>query len=343
MEKVPKYIAKYHPLYGFERIMIGIGIFLLFQVFFAFFNNISAYSLFRSPVMSALKYLVLYDTLLVLTGYAVLIAFFSKSALFLRVYLIYCALILVRFLFILLIGKYHMVVIYFPFSDLSLVLEGLCLAIAPYLFISKRAEITFAREMNKEDLIIIQDRMKVIQDITNDAKEDQEAESEKPFRQGPKQKLTYIQRIEKDHYPVKQRGHFSDSPFDYIPKHYESDHYAMVEKPGPSKVRKKGKDILEGADKKAKTLKEASIHKMKSGESDLSKAVARSRKPRKFHDHDLTHQEERAKRSGRYPAQFMHGKQKVTDGVRYKPGDKTLRIYIERIKTRTVTPDVTKK
>lgn len=342
MERVPKYIAKYHPLYGFERIMIGIGLFLLFQVFFAFFNNISTYSLFHSPVMSELKYLVLYDTLLVLTGYAVLIAFFSKSRFFLKIYLAYCAEILIRFLFILIMEKYYMVVTYFPFSNLSLVLEIVCLAIAVYFFTSKRAEITFSRQMDREDLIIIQDRMKVIQDISNDAQEDQETESEKPTPKGPKQKLTYIQRIEKDDYPVKQRGRFSDSPFDYIPKHYESDHYAMVEEPGPSKVSKKGKDILEGADRKRKTLKEKSIHKAKSSESNLSIAVARSRKPRKFHNHELTHQEEKRKRSGRYPAQFMHGKQIVSSGMRYKPGDKTLRIYIERIKTRTVTPDVKK-
>src|SRR5690606_38662483 len=125
----------------------------------------------------------------------------------------------------------------------------------------------------------IQDRMKVIQDISNDAKMDQATEPYQTPQKGPKQKLTYIQRIERNDYPVKQRGHFSDSPFDYIPKHYESDHYAMVEKPGPSKVPKKGKDIFEGTEKKAKTLKEASIHKLKSGESDLSKAVARTRKP----------------------------------------------------------------
>lgn len=341
MERVPKYIAKFHPLYGFERMMIGIGLFLLFQVFFSFFNNIGAYALFRSPVMSALKYLVIYDTVIVLTGYAVLIAFFSKSHIFRNLYTAYCLEICIRFIFILAMGKYHMVVVYFPFSDLALVLQACCWVILPYLYVSQRAKITFTRQMNKDDLVIIQERMKVIQDISNDVETDQ-TDVYKPSQKEPRQKLTFIQRIEKDKYPVKQRAHFSDSPFDYIPKHYESDHYAMVEKPGPSKVSKKGKNILEEADKKVKTLKEKSIHKARPGESELAIAAARVRKPRKFHNHDLTHQEEKGKRSGRYPAQFQHGKQKISEGVRYKPGDKTLRIYIERIKTRTVTPDVKK-
>ena len=77
-QKLPRYIAHYHPLYGIEKGLLAIGVLLTVKIVLILFGFLQNYHFLFAPVAKTVKYFIIGDAILVLYGFIVVIAFFSK-------------------------------------------------------------------------------------------------------------------------------------------------------------------------------------------------------------------------------------------------------------------------